>query len=139
MIDRKIRCYIAGPMESAGGNFNFPLFDHVTKVIREGGWEAYSPAEHIRKVYGSTEAVLAMDKAARKEVRRRALKEELNWICDHATLVLLLPGWERSPGATAERAVALALGITVRELDTIVPGVSEQPILDAINKSADSE
>lgn len=36
--------------------------------------------------------------------------------------VLLLPGWEDSPGAVAERALALSLGIPV-ELPKVVAGL----------------
>ena len=114
------KIYIAGPMESAGGNWNMPLFDFVAKKLREKGVEVFSPAEHLREAHGDLDGVLKLDKASRKQARRQALRDEILWIIDNADLVLLLPGWERSPGATAERAVALAVGIDVRETGTIV-------------------
>jgi Domain of unknown function (DUF4406) len=115
-----LRIYIAGPMESAGGNWNIPLFDYVAKKLRERGCEVFSPAEHIREMHGDLETVLKLDKQLRKLARREALKDEICWIIDNAQLVFLLPGWERSPGATAERAAALAVGIEVREAGTIL-------------------
>lgn len=125
-----LRIYIAGPMESAGGNWNMPLFDYVAKKLRERGCEVFSPAEHIREMHGDLETVLGLDKASRKLARREALKDEINWIVDFAQLVFLLPGWERSPGATAERAVALAVGIEVREAGNILLPAGGEPELD---------
>jgi hypothetical protein len=115
-----LRIYIAGPMESAGGNWNIPLFDYVAKKLRERGCDVFSPAEHIREMHGDLETVLKLDKSLRKLARKEALKDEICWIIDNAQLVFLLPGWERSSGATAERAVALACGIEVREAGTIL-------------------
>jgi len=104
-------------MESAGGNWNLPLFDYVAGKLREAGCEVFSPAEHLRAHHGSVEKILGFDKLTRKRVRKQGLSDEINWIMHHAQAVVLLPGWERSPGATAERAVALALDVQVRELD----------------------
>jgi hypothetical protein len=44
---------------------------------------------------------------------RDALAVDLEWICRHADMIVMLPGWEKSSGATAEHAAAKALGITV--------------------------
>ena len=125
-----LRIYIAGPMESAGGNWNMPLFDYVAKKLRERGCEVFSPAEHIREMHGDLETVLGLDKASRKLARREALKDEINWIIEFAQLVFMLPGWERSPGATAERAVALAVGIEVREAGNILLPAGGEPELN---------
>lgn len=115
-----LRVYIAGPMESAGGNWNMPLFGYVTKSLREGGCEVFNPAEHLIENHGSLENVLKLSKAGGKLARRRAMRDEICWIIDNAQLVVLLPGWEKSPGATAERAVALSIGIEVREIGNIL-------------------
>ena len=115
-----LRVYVAGPMESAGGNWNMPLFDYVTEKLREAGCEVFSPAEHIRATHGSLDNVLKLPKGAASVARRLAMRDEILWIIDNAQMVLLLPGWERSPGATAERAVALSIGVDVREADNIM-------------------
>jgi hypothetical protein len=117
---RGLRVYVAGPMESVGGNWNMPLFDYVAKKLREKGCEVFSPAEHIIENHGSLENVLKLDKVNGKLARKDAMREELLWIIDNAQLVLLLPGWDKSPGATAERAVALSIGIDVREVDGVI-------------------
>ena len=128
---KKVRVYIAGPMESAGGNWNIPLFDFVAKKLRALDCEVFSPAEHLRDSFEMLENVLALSKERRKFARNTALKDEINWIIDHAELVLLLPGWEKSPGATAERAIALACGKTVRETGNIIlPASGGDIVLD---------
>lgn len=113
-----LRVYVAGPLESVGGNWNFPLFDYAAKNLRRVGCEVFTPADHIRDVFGSLDMVKALDKATLKQARKDALRDEIAWIHDFAELVYLLPGWERSPGATAERAFALAIGIPVIEADS---------------------
>lgn len=119
-------------MFSAGGNFNFPLFDHVAAALREGGHDVFNPADLARKTLGPLETIQKLDKKELVEQGRIALKIELAWICEHADVVLLLPGWQRSPGATAERALALAIGVDVHELDNIVPGFDM--VIDLIDK-----
>jgi hypothetical protein len=41
---------------------------------------------------------------------RRALAYDTNWICTEADAIFMLKGWEKSRGATAEHALAIALG-----------------------------
>ena len=38
-----LKVYVAGPMESAGGNWNLPLFDYVIEKLRAAGCEMFSP------------------------------------------------------------------------------------------------
>src|SRR5436190_11885435 len=124
-----LRVYIAGPMESAGGNWNMPLFDYVAERLRALGCEVFSPAEHIREAHGSLENVLKLDKATRRLARRQAIKDELVWIIDNAQVVAMLANWESSAGATAERAVALAVGnIKVHELGNILLPLGKEKI-----------
>jgi hypothetical protein len=131
-----LRVYIAGPMESVGGNWNMPLFDYMAKKLRVGGCEVFNPAEHIREKWGTLENVLKLDKAEARIARKQAMRDEILWIMDNAQLVLLLPGWERSSGATAERAVAISIGIEVRETGNVLLPTEEpldQPAQSGLN------
>jgi nucleoside 2-deoxyribosyltransferase len=118
--NRAMQIYIAGPMNSVGGNFNFPLFDHCAARLRAAGCEVFTPADHARKVIGTLEEIKKLDKKTMASLRKVMLKDELVWICENADLLLMLPGSHRSRGATAEQAVALALDIPVRDMPNIV-------------------
>jgi len=115
-----VKVFIAGPMESAGGNWNVPLFDFVANKLREHGCYVYNPADQMRSNVGTVELVKAMDPSSRKAVRKDAIRDEIEWILQNAQLLMLLPGWERSTRATAEWALALALGIEMRETGNIL-------------------
>ena len=121
---KRYNVYIAGPMSSVGGNYNIPLFDHVAERLRASGQcNVFNPAEYSINQVGSLEKLLKISKQEMTRLRRTWLHYEINWIMNNADYVLLLPGWERSTGATAERAVALAFDIPVRELpNTILSG-----------------
>jgi hypothetical protein len=125
-------------MESAGGNWNIPLFDYVTAQLRKRGCEVFNPAEHIREMHGGIERILEMDKETRKMVRNEAMKDEILWIIDTAQMVFLLPGWKTSPGAFAEYAVALAVGVQVHECGNIVLPADGKPLDDSNAKAFDN-
>jgi len=137
-MTRKPHVYIAGPMNSVGGNFNFPLFDFVALRLRNCGCEVKNPADHAREVIGPLEVIQKLDKKEMKAIRRKMLKHELAWICDHADYMLMLSGWRRSTGATAENALAIALDIPVREVPNIVLyGSRSLEIVDIFPKSTE--
>lgn len=115
MIDG-LNVYVAGPIESVGGNMNEPLFDYVAKQLRASGCTVMNPWEMTRELIGSISVIQAMSKEERKKTRRGLLLKDIAWIINNADRVVLLPGWEKSPGALAERAVALAVGVPVHEL-----------------------
>jgi hypothetical protein len=79
---------------------------------------------------GSFDEIKKLSKTELKTARRMLLADELQWLCKEAEIVFLLPGWERSPGATAERAVALALGLDVRETPEVLIPADWEPELD---------
>lgn len=116
-----MRIYLAGPMRNKP-HFNFPAFAAAAKKLRKVGHEVFSPAEHDVKVYGKN--FVKGNKAGDEKIvavtfgfsLRKALAADSQWICLNADAVALLPGWRDSRGATAERALAVALGIEVIEL-----------------------
>lgn len=113
-----MRVYLAGPM-SGIPEFNFPAFYKAAAELREAGHTVFSPAERDNQLHGTDiskgnangDVVLAMKQHGFS--RRRALGDDLAWICAHADAVALLPGWSESKGARAERATALSLGLVV--------------------------
>lgn len=118
---RMIRVAICGPIDSVGGNLNFPLFDYVTVKLRAAGCQVYNPVETARELYGSLEDILKIPKKTfRHKCRPRLIKASMVWICDNANVIFLLPGWQQSRGAVAERALAIALDLIIRESPNIV-------------------
>jgi hypothetical protein len=106
------RIYIAGPMRGLPF-YNFPAFDSAAAKFRASGWEVISPAEMDRS-RGFNEAVDVPD----GEFLKSAILEDLN-VISTCTAVAFLPGWERSKGALAEKALAEFLGLTLVDADTM--------------------
>ena len=89
-LDRKKRCYLAGPMRGYK-YFNFPAFDDAKRCLEYRGLEVVSPAD-IDRAKGHTD---------NKGYAERDVKEILT--CD---MIYLLRGWTKSVGATAEFMIA---------------------------------
>ena len=112
-----MKLYLAGPMRGLP-SFNFPAFDYATDVLRSKGFEVFSPAERDCGLYGTIleDNPTGDERIAAKTLGfslRAALGADTAWICEHADGIALLPGWEKSSGASAEIALARALGLTV--------------------------
>lgn len=116
-----MKIYLAGAMRGVP-QFNFPAFHAVAARLRAQGHEVFSPAEKDNERHGTD---ISADNATGDESiaaaehgfnLREALGVDLAWICAHADAIALLPGWQSSKGATAERAAAVALGLEVIEL-----------------------
>jgi nucleoside 2-deoxyribosyltransferase len=91
-----VRLYLAGPMRGYPEE-NFPAFNDAAATLREMGHTVFNPAENSSP---GTDI-------------RVCLAVDMVWICASAEGVALLPGWRDSKGATAERALAIALGIPI--------------------------
>lgn len=117
-----MKIYVAGPMRGIP-EFNFPAFNAATAKLRAEGHDVFNPAEKDNERHGTdiSKGNIAGDESiAAKEHGfnlREALGIDLAYICAEADAIALLPGWENSKGATAERAAAVALGLQVIELD----------------------
>ena len=113
-----MKLYIAGPMTGIP-EYNFPAFDKAAEFLSFLGHEVFSPAQNDRD-HGFEAAGLEGHEAEQLGFSlRRALKQDLSWICDHAEALVLLEGWERSKGVRAEMALAEALGIPKYELERL--------------------
>ena len=97
-----MKWYIAGPM-SGLPELNFPAFHAKAAELRAQGFDAVNPAE------------INADPAAGWNACMRADIAQLV-TCDG---VVLLPGWERSRGASLEAHIAHALGMAL-----VYPGES---------------
>ncbi len=105
-----MKIYLAGPMRGIPQS-NFPAFDVAAERLRADGHEVFNPADHDRSLG------LDGDSTVTTGIRRELFRADTDWICREADAVALLPGWEKSLGATAERALALAVGLEVIYLD----------------------
>ena len=94
-----MRVYLAGAM-SGIHRLNRPRFDREAAILRSEGHEVFNPHEACPE----------------DTPYREAMAIDLDWICRHADAVALLPGWSGSKGATAEREVAIALGLQIMYL-----------------------
>lgn len=115
MTNNKV--YLAGPMRGIP-EFNFPAFKSAAAQLRSWGFDVFSPAEKDEEVHGKDFSTQfnSGDLAAAESKGfslRRALGDDTEWICKNADGIVLLPGWEKSKGALAEKALAEALGLAV--------------------------
>ena len=116
-----MKIYVAGPMRGIA-EFNFPAFNRATEMLRALGHEVFNPAEKDNERHGvdiskgNTAGCETLAAQQHGFNLREALAFDLEFICREADAVALLPGWQKSKGATAERATAEALGLVVVEL-----------------------
>ena len=115
-----MRLYLAGPMRGIP-YLNSPAFRLAADQLRAQGHQVYSPVEDDEREYGVDLTLHAPDGDELYLERhgfslREALARSVQYICLHAEGIALLPGWENSKGARAERALAEALGLVVIEL-----------------------
>lgn len=128
--------YISGPM-SGIPEHNFPLFNDVTRKLRNAGHIVYNPAEHFS---GRTDLP-----------RERYMAEDFRKLLEVASAdtavkgVVMLPGWENSRGAIAEVACAQELAlqffewqgdqlsqITIDRRQSVVTESIRQPLPDTL-------
>lgn len=120
-----MKIYLAGPMRGIP-EFNFPAFHEAAAALRELGHTVFSPAEKDNERHGtdiSKGNAIGCEKQATAEhgfSLREALALDLDFICREADAIALLPGWQNSKGATAEHATAVALGLEVFLVESLL-------------------
>ena len=117
-----MKVYIAGPMTGIK-HFNFPAFDRAQEHLLYSYEEVFSPADHDRKLVGRPQGWMPEEsdsigpwlKWAIPEAPslRKMLGDDLDWICENATDMYMLQGWESSKGARTEHALAVALNLGI--------------------------
>lgn len=109
------KIYLAGPMRGIP-EFNFPAFYRYADMLRKEGHFVFSPAEKDNEKAGKdiSSGNINGDEAVAEAQHgfsiRTALFMDMEFICLHADMIAMMPGWERSSGARAEHATAIALG-----------------------------
>jgi len=98
----KARWYVAGPMTGLP-ELNFPAFNKHAATLRKAGFHVENPAE------------ICPDPQAKWEDCMRADIAKLV-TCD---AILLLPGWQKSRGATLEAHIAKSLGLQMVEVASV--------------------
>lgn len=119
-MTERLHLYLAGKMRGEP-EFAFPAFAEGTRRLRVLGHHVLSPAEEdIARGFDPTGMTGNEDLSEHGFDLRHALGIDTAWICEHADAVIVLPGWERSSGATAEVALAKALGLPAYELEPFI-------------------
>lgn len=95
-----MKIYLSGPMKGYP-NSNYPLFNATASWLRAKGHTVYNPAEFPHEGPHDTFPI------------RKAFAEYSRFICEEADAIVLLPGWEKSKGAGAERALADNCGLMI--------------------------
>lgn len=116
--------YLAGPMTGIP-QFNHPAFMAAATLLRAEGHTVFNPVENDMKKYGEEFIVKNKKGDAEKAAKagfslRKALKDDLVWICENADTIALLPGWEKSAGARVEWALAIALDMDIFYIGDLV-------------------
>lgn len=102
--------YIAGPM-SGYPEFNFPAFFAADEKLSAEGWKVWNPAAKDQELDLDPEAVTTGDA---KLVIERGFDFREAYLWDVSKIIegdgiYMLKGWQYSPGATGEHAVAVAM------------------------------
>jgi hypothetical protein len=89
--------------------YNFPAFFAAAKVLQGRGHSVFNPADKGCE----SEVATKGDEMNTLEFRRKVFRMDTDYICRFADAVALLPNWEQSRGAVAEKALADALGLPI--------------------------
>lgn len=104
------RVYVAGPMTGLP-ELNFPAFHREAARLRAEGFDVVNPAE----INGGADELVAMANMDANQVAahwRACMRNDIRELvtCDS---IVLLPGWERSRGASLEHYIARQLDLKV--------------------------
>lgn len=93
LLGRSRAIYLSGPMKGYPQS-NYPLFNAVAAALRDAGHSVHNPAEFPHDGPHETFPL------------RKAFASYCKFICEEADTIVLLPGWEKSLGVSAELALA---------------------------------
>jgi hypothetical protein len=104
------KIYISGPM-SGYPEFNFPAFFAMEEFLVRQGWTVFNPANKEQEKELDAEAFETGDNI-KAIAAGFDFRECFTWDTQkviEADAICMLKGWEASPGARAEHAVAVAM------------------------------
>lgn len=107
--DSTEKVYIAGPM-SGIKDYNAPAFYKGEEYMLSLGIPGKNIFNPIRSEMSHR---VQAGEFMGQEAYRLCMREDLNWICEEATMMYMLEGWENSKGARAEHATAVCLGLRI--------------------------
>ena len=137
-----MRYYLAGPMQGRP-QFNYPLFDSVSKALRKIGYDIISPSEmdddEVRAAALASPDGKPQDKTlVADKTWGDFLSRDVKMIADELDAIILLPEWDTSKGANLEAFVSVMVGNpawtvdpTTMNMRTITP----QQIMEKISAS----
>lgn len=96
---------------------NFPAFEDAATRLRAAGWTVLSPHENP--------TLVGFDPKTDDFDLRAALQWDVEAVM-RSEAVVLLPGWETSPGCAVEILTAEGLAIPVVTLDEFLPPPSDE-------------
>jgi hypothetical protein len=100
--------------------FNFPAFFVAEDFLVKRGWTVFNPARRDIEKYGKgvVSPTGSIEEAKNTGFSlREALAADTKEICENSDAICLLPGWENSKGAKAEKALAEALGLDIYHVE----------------------
>jgi Domain of unknown function (DUF4406) len=114
--------YLAGKM-SGVKEFNFPAFHAEAARLRAEGHTVFNPAEADMERHGGVDISKGNDAGSVDQAtaehnfsRADAIRQDLNWIIDNATTIVILPHSSHSRGVKVEKALAEFLDLEIIEL-----------------------
>lgn len=123
-----IKVYIAGPMRGMP-EFNFPAFHKAAQQLRNAGYCVFSPAEF--DVLFAQEPLGVNGSSTTPPIHdfiRRDCHVIINELKPtNGDGLVMLPGWENSRGAYAERALAVWCGLRIWTLAEVVHDITDRP------------
>lgn len=121
------KCYLIGPMRSKP-EYNYPAFMRAAEALRAAGWYVYNPAEMDREEDGTDysreghtlaeQFQMASNPVNARRFACRDIGVVLNKLkAGDGDAIVMLPDWEESIGAKAERAVGVWVSLQILPLD----------------------
>ncbi len=94
------KIYVAGPMRGYP-RYNFDAFYEAEKFLSSVGWDPMNPAKT-----DESKGFKPDSDVVTQEMMMVFIRRDVDMIIDYADAICVLPGWEKSLGATAEVALA---------------------------------